>query len=145
MLYVRFMGRREYDLYMAGETLKNKTRWGALHRSSSVGFCFFDTEDPPEKRMEYLTGVVDMDVVAVFRAESWKMFRRGTGRYRDPDKDMPETLYEMLFGRPTMMDVPEYSTEEYSRHDMRLVKVGRPMIGEDGRKYITWDKELKER
>lgn len=145
MLYVRFMGRREYDLYMAGETLKNKTRWGALHRSNSVGFCFFDTEDPPEKRMEYLTGVVDMDVVAVFRAESWKTFRKGIGEYRDLDKDTARTLREMLFTPPVTMEVPEYSTEEYSRHDMRLVNVGRPMIGEDGRKYIIWNEELKER
>lgn len=120
MRYVRFMGIDELEKYLHGKTLINKTDWRKKAQcTDSVGFCFFDDSVKPEERMEYLTGVVDLDCVAVFECADSRKLRKSYGRYRNPDIDKP------MFLKPiTMMTVPEYSVTRYSRDTMRLIKVG---------------------
>lgn len=81
--YVRFMSLEELRKYVRGEPLENHTHWGC----GSVGFCFFDTSVEPEKRMDYLTGVVDMQVVVEFERVAGPRMRKAYGAYRDPEKD----------------------------------------------------------
>ena len=94
MRYVRFMSQDELDKYKAGETLRNLTDWRKRSQvTSSVGFCFFDDAVKPEKRMEYLTGVVDLDCVAVFECIDGKMKAGGlTVRTDDPSQYLRELL-----------------------------------------------------
>ena len=119
MNYVRFMGFAELEKYLKGETLVNKTNWRKKAQcTNSIGFCFFDDSVEPEKRMEYLTGVVDLDCVAIFECKDERKLRKSYGRYRDPEKDI------LAFFKPIMMSVPEYSVTRYDRDTMRIVKAG---------------------
>ena len=123
--YVRFMGAKEFRKYLDGEELINNTDWRKQAQcTDSIGFCFFDDSVPPEERMEYLSGVVVMDVVAVFETE--KRMAESYGRYRDPDNDVSDNLFDALFAPVQMMHVKEYSTKKYSRETMKLVKYGLP-------------------
>ena len=125
--YIRFMGMEEFQKYLEGENLVNHTDWCKYSRhSNSVGFCFFDDSVPPEARIEYLTGVVDMSIVAVFETE--EQMKESYGRYRDPEKDMPDNLFDALFAPVQMMDVKEYSIKKYNRESMKLVKYGYPFM-----------------
>lgn len=125
MKYVRFMSQDELDKYKSGKTLRNLTDWRKKSKvTNSVGFCFFDDTVPPENRMEYLTGVVDLDCVAVFECIDGKM-KKSSGRYRDPDKDTYVGLFDFLFNPPKMKKVDEYCRKMYSRESMRLVREGK--------------------
>lgn len=66
MRYVRFMSEYELKRFQAGEELVNDSDWKKFNKSESIGFCFFDDEVTPEKRMEYVSGVVNLDRVVVF-------------------------------------------------------------------------------
>lgn len=119
MNYVRFMGYSELEKYLKGETLVNNTDWRERAKvTNSVGFCFFDDSVEPEKRLEYLTGVCDLDYVVVCECTNEKRLRKSCGKYRNPEKD------NLMFVNPTMMDVPEYSTTRYSCETMHPVRVG---------------------
>ncbi len=118
MRYVRFMSHSEFTRYAAGERLTNRTDWRKRAQcTDSIGFCFFDDSIEPEERLAYLTGVVDLDIVAVFERRSAVPMRKSQGRYRDPDRD--GTAWP-----PEMMAVDEYSVKSYNQADMELVKVG---------------------
>ena len=131
--YVRFMGFEELDKYLSNKTLKNTTRWEKrAQKTQSVGFCFFDDSVQPEERIEYLTGIVDMSVVAVFEPVGNMKLRESTGRYRDPDKELGKSLFELLFEPVQMMTIKEYCTTEYSKKTMCLVKVGYPVLKTSG-------------
>ncbi len=120
MRYVRFMSYDELEKYMRGVKLVNNTDWRKKAQcTDSIGFCFFDDSKEPEERLEYLTGVVTMDCVAVFERISNKPMRKSKGRYRDPDKDI-----DIFKPVPVMMTVDEYSVKSYSMEDMRPVRVG---------------------
>lgn len=137
--YVRFMGLKELSMYLSGKMLMSETEWNKYaYHSDSVGFCFFDDSVSPESRMEYLTGVVDMSYVAVFEPIEHVLFKESEGWYRDPDCDIPGTLYEVLFSKPKMMPVKEYSLTKYDRNTLRLVKVGVPII-KAAENSIDWD------
>lgn len=137
--YVRFMGTNELIKFLHGETLKNETDWSKQAKcTNSIGFCFFDDSVSPESRIEYLTGVVDMDFVAVFEPICPIQFKESEGMYRDPEKDVPHTLIEALFSAPILMKVKEYCLNEYNRNMLRLVKVRVPMM-RLGNYYIDWD------
>lgn len=139
MRYVRFMGIDELRKYFAGETLRNHTIWSETSGTKSVGFCFFDELVSPEKRLEYLTGVVDLSLVAVFERLDSMPMRIAQGRYRNPDKDMKDgNILELLLTPPVTMRVKEYSTTEYSKESMKLVKVGRPLLGFGAKHEIKW-------
>ena len=145
--FVRFMSRRELRKYLAGETLENNTWWftDKNAHTDSVGFCFFDDSVPPERRMEYVNRVVDLEAVAVFEQIGGEKLKFGRGRYRDPEQDVPETMFDFLYKPVKMMPVPEYSTTKYSNKTMRLVRVGMPQVTFSGGKHITWlsDSEME--
>lgn len=146
MRYVRFMSIEELGKYLRGEKLKNHTVWKDRGgKTDSVGFCFFDDSEPPQKRLEYYSrGITcSTDVWAVFEQISGEPLKKCTGIYRDPEKDnasieqkMLEALTAALGGKfqdiPTM-EVTEYSTTEYSQETLKLVEVGR-----EGRYGIYW-------
>lgn len=138
--FVRFMSRGELRKYLAGETLENHTWWftDKNARTDSVGFCFFDDSVPPERRMEYVSGVVNLEMVAVFEQIGGEKLKFGRGQYRDPEQDQPETLFDFLYKPVKMMTVPEYSTTKYSNKTMHLVRVGMPHVAFTGQKSITW-------
>lgn len=132
--YVRFMSFEEFVKYMDGVVLVNRTDWRkAAQCTDSVGFCFFDDSVEPEKRIEYLTGVVAMDCVAIFERVSDEPMRKSQGRYRDPEKD--QDIFN-LFALPPMMSVDEYSVESYSMVDMRLVRYG--VVEDAFKRKIKW-------
>lgn len=138
MRYVRFMSIEELGKYLRGEKLENHTVWKDRgDKTDSVGFCFFDDSEPPQKRLEYYSrGITcSTDVWVVFEQISGEPLRQCTGIYRDPEKDnasieqkMLEAITAVLCGVfldvPTM-EVTEYSTTEYSQETLKLVAVGR--------------------
>lgn len=142
MQYVRFMSVNELEKFKRGEVLANNTDWRKRAMvTDSVGFCFFGDEVPPEKRIEYLTGIVNLDRVAVFEQIGGRPMKESVGRYRDPERDLPDDIFAALFTAPVTMDVPEYSVETYSQETMRLVKVGKvtdPLF----QRTIEWEDEL---
>ena len=125
MKLVRFMGPEELQKYLSGEVLRNDMSWKYISKSSSVGFCFFPADPPPEQRLHYLSGVVSFNVVAEFETIGPLMIRKGAGRYRDPEQDDPKSLAEAIFTAPRMMEVEEYSMREYSLQSLRLLRIGR--------------------
>ena len=142
MKFVRFMSLLEFEKYLRGELLINETKWREEGmRSDSSGFCFFDDFVKPESRMDYLSGIVDMEVVAVFERISAAPMKKAYGHYRDPVRDVVNNLLEALFKHAAEMEVPEYSITSYSKNTMRLVAAGVPAIGiKNGKviKTIDW-------
>lgn len=137
-MYIRFMGTDEIERYLNGETLVNTKNWRGIGKGTdSVGFCFFDDTVSPEDRIEYLTGVTSMDMVAVFEAAESTRFKESYGKYRDPEKESGSSLLDILFCPPPLMEVKEYSITEYNQGTMRLVKLGIPEIKFDGHS-IDW-------
>ena len=140
MKYVRFMGKEELKKYINGETLHNKTtRRENDGNSDSTGFCFFDDSVDPEERLKYLTGVVDTRALAVFERIVPDPMRKSIGIYRDLENDTIENWLAFFLGEDIKtMEVPEYSTEEYSKKTMRLVKTGTPIVSLTEDYSIKW-------
>lgn len=129
MRVCRFMGMGEFLAYMQGITLKSDTDWRRAGQASrSKGFCFFPAgpDDPePEERIVYLTGIVSMEVCAVFETDVNKL-NSSLGRYSDPETPLP-SIQEILSGRLGGIQwVQEYSRKSYNNKDFRLVKAGTP-------------------
>lgn len=128
MRLIRFMSQGELDALLTGQTLHNTRDHHRYSggRTNSIGFCFFDLSVPPEKRMEYLTGVVDMD--AVVEIDTNAKLKKGQGLYRDPDQD-EISLINVMLGKelPPMRMIREYSTTEYSLATCRIVRIGKPL------------------
>lgn len=140
MRYVRFMGAKELLDYLHGKRLRNNTKWKEkAKRTESVGFCFFDCTEKPENRLEYLTGVVDLEVVGVFEPIGNVKFKVSEGMYRDPTQEVPTNLLEAIFSPVIMIPVKEYSLTEYDQSILRLVACGFPYI-ENGVYGIRWRK-----
>lgn len=138
MNLIRFMGSEELEKYIHGDVLHNKTVWREEgSRSDSVGFCFFDTSAAPEERMPYLTGLVDMSVVAEFEPVPETVLKESYGIYRDPAMD-DFTILNLLSNRIPRQRVLEYSTTSYSRKTMKLIRIGIPDMF---RHSISWKKE----
>ena len=141
MVLVRFMGVAEMEKYLAGEDLGNTTPWKVINKSTSEGFCFFPAYPAPETRLHYISGVVDFSVVAEFEVIGPVMLMKGTGRYRDPERDIPKNLYEAFFKPPKMMEVEEYSIRGYSKATLRLLRMGTVVFGSDHEWHIIWGNE----
>lgn len=142
MRYVRFMGEKELIRYLRGGRLKNTTNWKEKAKNTgSEGFCFFDDSVKPEERIEYLTGVVDMEWVVVFEPIGSVDFKESTGLYRDPEQDSPDSIFAAFFEPIAMMPVKEYSLTEYDKENLRLVAFGKPYMTEGRRYAVHWDKE----
>jgi hypothetical protein len=135
MKLIRFMGREELRKYLDGETLTNTTNWRAAgSRSDSRGFCFFDDSEPPEKRLPYVSGVVNTDVVVMFETVPFAKIEllESLGTYRDAEKDMPTWTELLTFSNLKMKKVWEYSLMEYSNQILRVLKFGKPVRHPEG-------------
>ena len=124
------MSRKEFDDLIAGKVLNNDTDWSnGISKSGSKGFCFFpvgEQYDPPERRLSYVSGVVSLDRAVIF--ETSQPFKKTYGMYRDPNKKLPESLFDMLFTPPKMIRQVEYCTVSYSEQTMKIRKIGRPIL-----------------
>ena len=130
MKLIRFMGIEELRKYLGGETLTNTTEWRAAGQASdSRGFCFFDDSEPPEKRLSYVSGIVNTNIVAMFETVPFAKIDlfEGSGRYRDVEKDLPTWVDLLTFTNIKFKEVREYSLTEYSNQILRLLKVGKPV------------------
>ena len=79
MILHRFMSRKEFDAYMRGETLTNKTNHETAGRASTaVGFCWFD--DDPDEAVHRLSGNVDLDICLTVETNGIEL-RKCFGRY----------------------------------------------------------------
>ena len=142
MRYVRFMGINEFRELCFGMKLENHTDWRKMAKSSdSKGFCFFDDSVPPEERMEYLTGVVDLTMCVVFSLRAPIQMKAAYGRYRDPEKDkMPDNYEDIFTLHPdAMQKIKEYSIEAYDAKMMHIEQIGicKPFEG-----TIEWLEDL---
>ena len=129
MRVCRFMSEKEFDTYLRGAVLINRTDWKSEgNKTGSKGFCFFPAgpDDPePEERIVYLTGIVSMKVCAVFETDVNKL-NSSLRRYSDPDTPLP-SVQEIQSGRLGGIQwVQEYSRKSYNNKDFRLVKAGTP-------------------
>ena len=128
MRLIRFMGAEELRKYLNGETLTNITDWNkAGQRSGSKGFCFFDDTEPPEERLKYVSGVVNTEIVAIFRPVPFAKLEltESYGIYRDNKRDLP-TLTDLLTWDFKEKRVREYSTTKYNAQILQLEKLGVP-------------------
>ena len=143
MKLIRFMGREELRKYLDGETLTNTTEWReAGQASDSKGFCFFDYSEPPEKRLSYVSGIVNTDMVAMFETVPFAKIDlfEGSGRYRDVEKDLPTWVDLLTFTNIKFKEVREYSLTEYSNQILRLLEVGKPVRHTESTWEIKWEK-----
>lgn len=139
MRLIRFMGTVELRKYLNGETLTNITDWNkAGQRSGSKGFCFFDDSEPPEERLKYVNGVVNTEIVAIFRPVPFAKLEliESYGIYRDNKRDLPK-LTDLLTWDFKEKRVREYSTTKYNAQVMHLEKVGKPERRTEGWR-IDW-------
>ena len=138
MVLIRFMSIQEMEKYLAGEVLRNNTTWKRINKTTSTGFCFFPAEPEPEQRLHYVSGVVSFDVVAVFELAAPIMLKKGVGKYRDPEQDTMQSLFEALYTKPKMMEVEEYSLTEYSKQTLKLIRMGTVVLGRDCEWHLIW-------
>jgi hypothetical protein len=137
----RFMSQKEFERFIRGDVLINRTDWKSEGRKTTAkGFCFFPAgpDDPePEDRIAYLTGVVCMDVCAVFDTNVNDL-NSSLGRYSDPDVPL-SSITEILSGRLGGIQwVQEYSCETYSNKKFRLVKAGAPDVWRNSISWHAW-------
>lgn len=126
MKLFRFMSRAEFDKYLNGDTMVNKTNHHIKHnrKTTSIGFCFFDlNEYKPEKALHFLTGIVDTDVCVVFDVNK-KYVDMTHGRYANPEVDI--SLFDALMGIIPSFEAKEYCTTEYSNKNFKLIKYAIP-------------------
>ena len=144
MRLIRFMGFKELADYLDGNTLRNTTDWNkAGQRSGSKGFCFFDDTEPPEERLKYVSGVVNTEIVAIFRPVPFAKLEltESYGIYRDNKRDLQKltdlTLADLLTWDFKEKRVREYSTTKYNAQILQLEKLGVPERYQEGWR-IEW-------
>ena len=112
MKVFRFMSYAEFLKYIKGEKLENKTEHTG--NTNSVGFCFMEYEEDYdiEYSYEYLSGIVDEEVICVFEVDKSKL-KESWGVYADPYGSFFSTITET-----------EYCTKSYNKNDFKLIKAG---------------------
>ena len=141
MKLIRFMGFREFLLYILGDTLESHKDWRmAGNRSDSVGFCFFDTSESPEYRLHYLTGNVDISICAEFETVGPIIMKKAMGTYAKPVELKARTTRKIAraLEKRKSMKVTEYSIEKYNRHSLKLIRAGIPDIKDFANYTIRW-------
>lgn len=110
------MSRTEWDALCSGQTITNNRRHKA--KTTSVGFCF--TEDEPQVAWQYLGGIVDADVCAIFEFPDGYL-RKSYGVYADHSEG---AKFEDKVLKP------EWCCEKYHRSIAKVVQVIDPFKGE---------------
>lgn len=125
MRLFRFMSKNEFNKYLNGETLENTTVHNG--RTNSIGFCFFDTENfSPIFAYEFISGIVDKDVCAVFETEI--ELKKGYGIYAD---QYSSWSWDTLI-------VDEYSTTKYNNKIFKLLKYHTKVDKKDWENDLGW-------
>lgn len=112
MRLFRFMCEKEFEKLIDGETLvNNKNHKG---NTGSKGFCFMEYEMDRDIQYsyEYLSGIVDDDVVVVFETDN-KNVNDSWGIYADPYGSFFATIIET-----------EYCTTTYNKDTFKILKYG---------------------
>lgn len=122
MQVFRFMSKVEFEKYRNNFTLKNDKKHDG--KTNSVGFCFLNTKDfTPEEAMHFLSGIVTLDVCAVFETE--EKLQKTYGVYAKPIKSTGnpmEDLMKLLCGFNDRFTANEYCITEYNKETMKLLK-----------------------
>lgn len=108
MILHRFCSRAEFDKFMAGELLINRTdHFGQGRASRSKGFCFFQGD--VDEWAHRLNGLVDFDVLLTIDV---------------PKCDIKRTkaIYSATPGTSSPRTFTEYCTETYSAESSKLIK-----------------------
>lgn len=117
MKVFRFMSKNEFQKYRVGEVLINRTEHKA--RTTSKGFCFMKmAEYVPEYAMNFLSGVVNGEICAVFDVED-KFLDETIGEYAKPLEN--KTLLDLYKNWGKSFYTKEYCTTTYSNKDFKLV------------------------
>lgn len=105
MKLYRYMSINEFNKMLAGIDIIGKTHLNA--RTVSVGVCFLgeNTEGfMPEECIEFLSGIVDNDVLVEFSVQNAENITESFGIYAKPFCDYDETIL-----------VTEYCISKYNR------------------------------
>lgn len=122
MKIFRFMSKNEFEKYRSGQLLINKT----IHqgKTNSIGFCFFNIDDyRPERAMHFLSGVVTLDVCAVF--ETNKRLNKTMGTYAKLPPSTGNAVIDyirVMYGMVDKFDAAEYCTTTYNNKEFKLLK-----------------------
>lgn len=113
MRLTRFCSRKEYEAFLRGETLTNRT----VHRmngynTSAVGFCF--TPDEPEVAVHYLSGIVNLEVCMVVEIDP-SLVNKHKGQYRDP------VNVGLMAGVHHKVMKPEHCLQSYDNKMVKLI------------------------
>ena len=139
MIIFRFMSKNEFEKYRSGEILKNEK----IHqgKTNSIGFCFFNIEDfKPERAMHFLSGVVTLDICAVF--ETSKKLNKTMGTYAKLPPSSGSAIIDyirIMNGIIERFDATEYCTTMYNNKDFKLLKYSDDIW----KQWIPGEKESK--
>lgn len=126
MKVFRFMCKKEFENYRNGINLINAKEHEG--KTNSVGFCFLDYEEyTPERAMHFLTGIVDLDVCAVFETDveldkTWGIYAKPLEECVKPESSLFEILMEALAGANEKMEINEFCTKNYNNNSFKLIK-----------------------
>lgn len=141
-LYVmRCMSKEEFARYKNGETLRNLSTHSG-QKTDSIGFCFFPVGHACERiedRLHYLSGIVSMDVVAVFATKPGVWLTKSTGWYRNPDFDAA-AMRRLEVATSILTRKIEFCTTVYDKDMFDLVGWGKPYYVTGHGWYIQWQK-----
>lgn len=113
MKLTRFCSLEEFQKFIGGEKLINKTNHSKENGcvTSSIGFCF--SKDDPKTAWQYLKGIVSYDICMVVDIQESRL-TKSYGRYPDySNGQLGETLCLK----------PEYCITSYSNKNATLIKV----------------------
>lgn len=122
---MRCMSKAELVAYRKGEVMRNLSTHPG-QRTNSIGFCFFPVGPNCDKittRLQYLSGIVNMEVVAVFETIPPARLTIAHGYYTSPDArrvDRLEIISTATFKRT------EFCTTVYDNDMLKLLSVGTP-------------------
>ena len=126
MKLFRFMSRKEFKKYINEEELINNQNHHLNHKSktNSIGFCFLNLDEyKPEEALHFLSGIVDLDICAVFEVNEDKV-KETYGIYARQDVNI--SLFDILIGKIPSFEAKEYCTTKYSNKDFKLLKYAIP-------------------
>ena len=113
----RFMSKSEFNKFLNEKNLLNQKDFSKEARSSSRGFCFLEKgQISPEESLEYLSGIVNTDICAVFDIPIRNM-SRSSGAYSSNDATIADVMYG--YG---LVSLEEWCIEKYNSSMATLVE-----------------------
>ncbi len=127
MKLFRFMSKKEFEKYISGEILVNKTDHNKEKNSktNSMGFCFFNyAHYKPEEIFHSVTGIVNSSMCCIFETDRDNVVK-SSGRYSRA-KEGSKHIRESFIAK-------EYCTTKYSKETFKLVEYAIP-------NWFNWEK-----